>query len=150
MPGKTKSIPELRKELKAKTKRLTALNLQRRKLATRLAAVERKIGTLTSGPQRRVRKRKARKKVTRKVRKGKKASRAKRGKRGRAGKPLAECIRGVLGKAKGGMRAKDVAAAVLKAGYRTKDKTFNKTVAKTLASDKRFKRVKRGVYKAAA
>lgn len=127
MPGKTKSISELRKELKAKTSQLTGLNLRLRKLAAKLAAVDRQIAVLTGGPQRRVRKRK-----------------------GRIGKSLAEYICGVLTKAKGGMRARDVTAAVLQAGYRTKDKTFSKTVAKTLASDRRFKRVSRGVYKLAA
>ena len=63
---------------------------------------------------------------------------------------MAEYIRGVLAKAKEGVRARDVTAAVLQAGYRTRDKTFNKTVAKMLASDKRFRRVSRGIYKLAA
>jgi len=48
------------------------------------------------------------------------------------------------------MRARDLADAVLKAGYVTKDKNFYNTVAKTLGKDKRFKRVGRGLYKLAA
>jgi len=147
MPGKTKSISELRKELKAKTSQLTGLNLRRSKLTARLAAVDRQIAVLTAEPVRRRRKRKVAKKAARKV---KKALRAKPGRKGRVGKPLAEYIRGVLAKAKAGMRVMDVTAAVLRAGYRTRDKTFNQTVAKTLATDKRFRRVSHGIYKPAA
>jgi len=57
----------------------------------------------------------------------------------------------VLAKAKAGkMRAMHLADAVVEAGYVTRDRNFKNTVAKTLAKDKRFKRVGRGMYKLAA
>lgn len=61
------------------------------------------------------------------------------------GKPLIEYVRAVLAKAPQGMRAKDVASAVTKAGYRSFSKDFYGIVATTLR-DKRFKRLHRGVY----
>lgn len=61
------------------------------------------------------------------------------------GKPLVEYVRAVLGKAPQGMRAKDVTSAVRKAGYRSFSKDFYGIVATTLR-DKRFKKLRRGVY----
>ena len=54
-------------------------------------------------------------------------------------------IAGVLGAKKGGMRIKEVVAAVKKAGYKTKSKDFRGIVSATLRTPK-FKRIKRGVY----
>ena len=69
---------------------------------------------------------------------------------GRGGKkPLAQYLAEALGKARTGMRAMNLADAVLKAGYSTKDKNFKQTVAGTLSTNNRFERVSRGVYKLA-
>jgi len=118
-----KSIFQLRKELNAKARELSELKLQRGKLATKLAAIDRQSAALTGRPSRRAGK--------------------------RTGKPLPEYVRGVLARAGRSMRAADVTAAVLRAGYPTKSRTFKKTVAKTLADDKRFKRVGHGIYELA-
>ena len=121
-----KSIFQLRKELNAKARELSELKLQRGKLATKLAAIDRQSAALTGRPSRRAGKRKG---------------------TIRAGKPLAEYIRRVLARAKKPKRAAEITAAVLKAGYPTKDKTFSKRVPKILGEDKRFKRVAHGIYK---
>jgi hypothetical protein len=47
------------------------------------------------------------------------------------------------------LHARDLSDAVLAAGYRTKDKTFRQSVATALSTDKRFRRVRRGIYKLA-
>ena len=47
------------------------------------------------------------------------------------------------------MMAKDVTAAVLKAGYPTKSKDFYGIVAATLREDPSFTKVRRGVYRLA-
>ena len=103
------------------------------------------------GPARKVRK-KAAKKRTRRIHKvAKKAvkrrvKKAVRRARGARGKPLTQYLAEALSKAKAGMRARDLTAAVLNAGYVTRDKNFKQAVAATLGTDKRFKRVSRGVY----
>ncbi len=130
MPKRTRTIQEVEKELRAKQTELATLKAKRDKLARRLAAVDQQIGRLSGGaaPARR---KKAQRKVTRRRRRG--------------GTSLVSCIEQVLAGAKGGMRTKDVAEAVTKAGYKTRAKDFYNIVAKTLRDD-RFKRVKRGVY----
>ncbi len=52
-------------------------------------------------------------------------------------------------KAPRGMRARAIAAAVTRAGYKSFSKDFNAVVAKTLLDRKLFQRVSRGVYKLA-
>ena len=159
---KIQTIAELKKQLSAKRKALTVLAAQRKKLAGRLAAVEKKIATLTGEapagkPPRKKRAKAAKKKVSRKRKVAKKATtevkRAKKAVKKTArkpkratGKPLVNYIKEVLAPAKEGMRAKDVAAAVVKAGYPTKSKSFYGIVAATLADTKAVKRLKRGVY----
>jgi len=59
-------------------------------------------------------------------------------------KPLVDFVAGVLAGSKG-MRVKEVAAAVKKAGYKTNSKDFYGIVATTLR-DKKFAKVSRGVY----
>ena len=49
-------------------------------------------------------------------------------------------------KARGKLAVAEAANAVLAAGYRSKSKAFQKVVGMTLAQDKRFRRVSRGVY----
>ena len=142
MPAKIKTIQELRRELKAKMRSLAKLRAQRRKLVTRAAALDRKIDAIAGAPAPKRKKavRKRRKKVLRRRRK----KVAKRRRRTR-GKPLVAYIAQVLAANKGGMRTKEVAAAVKKAGYKTKSKDFYGIVSPTLR-DPKFKRIKRGVY----
>ena len=64
-------------------------------------------------------------------------------------KPLAQCLAEALSKPGAAMRAMELAAAVLKAGYSTQDKNFKQTVAGMLSTTDRFERVSRGVYKLA-
>ena len=64
-------------------------------------------------------------------------------------KPLSQYLVEALKKADMPSRAAQLSDAVLKAGYVTKDKNFKQTEASTLGSDKRFQRVRRGVYKLA-
>ena len=130
-----KTIAELRRELTAKQQQVRKLRSQRRKLALKLAAIDKAIAALAGGATKAgpARPKKARKKAQR------------RRKRANV-KSLAECLSGALAKAKGKMQIKDLATAVVKAGYVTKDKNFNQTVAKSLDKDKRFKRVGRGLY----
>lgn len=140
MPGKTKTIPELQRELSAKRSLLRRLRAQRRKLATRAAAHDRRIAAIEGGAGPSPKRKKRKKRVVRK--RGKKA--AKRG-RGRRGKSLVASIADVLAAKKGGMRTQEVATAVKKAGYKTKSKDFYGIVSATLRTPK-FKRIKRGVY----
>ena len=143
MPGKIKTIPELQRELIAKRSLLRRLRARRRKLATRAAALDRRIAAIEggAGPSPKRKKRKKRKKSV--VRKRRKKT-AKRGPR-RRGKSLVAYIAKVLAAKKDGMRTKEVAAAVKKVGYKTKSKDFYGIVSATLRTDK-FKRIKRGVY----
>lgn len=137
--ARIKSIAELNRQLQAQQKRLVKLQSQRVKLLAGLRTVDRQIAALTGqAPPAPVRVAKA----------GKKAAR--RGRKGGARKSLTACLIDILASAKGSVRAMDLAGAVIKAGYVTKDKNFKNTVAKTLGKDKRFKRVGRGMYKLAA
>jgi len=142
MPARTQSISQLRRELRAKKKQLATLRASRAKVSRRLAAIDKKIGNLV-GKGRVVKRGKAkrRKKVAGRKRKAV-------GKRKRAtGKPLVQYMLDILGKAPKPMRVKLLAQAVTEAGYKSHSKDFYGIVAKTLLQDKRFKRVKRGVYK---
>jgi septal ring factor EnvC (AmiA/AmiB activator) len=131
VPKKTRSIQEIQKELEAKQKQVASLRAKRNKLSSQLATVEKQISRLTGG---------APAKRAAKPRRGKKARR-----RRARGKPLVAYIEEVLAGHPKGMRAKDVAAAVAKAGYKSRSKDFYNIVAATLR-DKRFKRLSRGVY----
>ena len=94
----------------------------------------------------------SRKKVAKKAAKktAKKAAKKAATKVGRRKKkPLAQYLAEALSKAGTSMRAMDLANAVLKAGYPTRDKNFKQTVASALAVGKRFSRIDRGVYKLA-
>ena len=140
MPAQTKTIQDLRKELKAKTKKLAKLRQQRRKAAVTLAAIDKQIASLVGratkpGPKKKV----AKKKVAKK-----KAGKAKRA----TGTPLLTYVQNALGKAPDGMRVKEVVGAVKKAGYKSLSKDFYGIVATTLRN-KKFKRIKRGLYKLA-
>ena len=145
---RTKTIAQMRKELAIKERQLRRLVARRRKVANLLEQIDRQIvaiGGEAAGPGTRRRKKAAKRKPRGKA---KVARRAKR-RRGAARKPVVEYIKRVLRRASDGMRARDVAAAVRKAGYPTKSKDFYSIVATTLATDSRFKRIRRGVYKLA-
>ena len=127
-----KTISELKRELKLRQQMLEVLYVKRDKLARKLKVVEKNIaaitGEATSGSTFGVRA----------PRKGKF--------RGKGGKPLVSYLRDVLAKAPKGMRARDIAKAVVKAGYPTTSKSFYSIVAATLRDKKNFKRLARGVY----
>jgi hypothetical protein len=149
MARRTMSIRELRRALAAQEKRVTKLVVQRKQLAARLRDLDAQIvglgGEVPAAPKKPGRK--PGKKVAKPVRRGRKpaAKRAKRRKRA-TGRPLAEYIIDVLKKAGGGMRVKDVMAAVRKAGYASMSKDFYGIVAATLRDSKQFKKLSRGVY----
>ncbi len=124
MPGRMKSIPEIQKELKDRKKQLTKLRAQRRDLQKQIAAVDRKIASISGSGR------------------GKPTGKRKRR---RSGKALADYIEDVLKKSGQPMRTKDIADAVKKTGYKSKSKDFYNIVATTLRDD-RFKRVARGSY----
>ena len=149
--AKTKTIAEIRRALAAQEKRLAKLQARRSKIAAKLQRVESEIASLSGEPAaarpgrpKKARKKVAKKKARRVVRKVAKKA-VGRPKQTR-GKPLTQYLAQALSRSKAGMRAKDLTTAVLKAGYVTKDKNFKQTVAKSLGTDKRFKRVSRGVY----
>ena len=143
MPARTKTIQQVRKELQVGQRRLRRLRLRRRRLVVLLAALDRQIAGL-AGKTTKVR-RKRRSKAT----KVKTVKKARRSRKRAVGKPLVEYIRKVLGKASNGLRAKDIAAAVTTAGYRSSSKDFYGIVAATLCDKKNFRRVRRGVYELA-
>lgn len=141
-----KSVTELREELAVKVRQLAELTAQRKTLARGLAALDKRIAALggeapPAKPRRRRKARRGRKPGRRAAKKA-----ARKVGRGYRAKPLVAYIAGALKKARKGMRARDVAAAVLKAGYPTSSKDFYHTVAKTLATEAGFQRVTRGVY----
>jgi len=141
---RVRSIVAIRKELAAKERQLEKLQARRGAVAAKLEAVDRQIHALGGEVPARVGR--PRKKPAVRVAR---APRAPRARGARVGKPLTEFIKEVLAKAPAGMKAKSVTAAVLKAGYPTKDRNFGQTVAKTLAKNPAFRRVRRGVYKSA-
>ena len=150
MPARTRTIRQLQRELNAKKRGLVALRRRRSKAAARLAAIEKEIAVLTgagAGPKV-GRKKKVARKRGRPARK-KRAKKVARKRRRATGKPLVAYMRQVLAKAPRGMRARDIAAAVTKAGYKSFSKDFYAVVAKTLLDRKLFQRVSRGVYKLA-
>ncbi len=126
---RTRTIAELEKELNAKQRRLRTLKSRRAKLAVGLAAIDRQIKSLggKAGPS------------------GKPARSGRKRKLPTNKMPLLDYIALVLAKAKKGMRIKNVAVAVKKAGYKTGSKDFYGIVASTIR-DKMFKRLDRGLY----
>jgi len=136
MPARIRSIEELRQELEAREKELAGLRSQRTRLVRELAALDDRIARLVGEELQPKRKRAGKKKVRRKRKRA-------------GGKPLNQYIEEVLSKAKGAMRTTDIMNAVTKAGYRSTSKRFYYVVARTLRVDKRFRRVRPGLYKLA-
>ena len=138
MAPRVKSIEDLRRELQARENQLGKLEARRQKLLKRLGKVDRQIaaigGEARTGNGRR---------------RGRPPGKPGRpGRRRRAtGTPLPQYIQQVLAKCSEGMRAKDIAVAVTKAGYKSHSKDFYGIVAATLRDESAFKRVSRGVYK---
>lgn len=151
MPARKRTIRQLQRELNAKRRSLSTLRRRRARAAARLAAIDKAIAAMTgAGPGRKPgrKKKKLRRKRGRPAKK--RAVRKVARKRRRAtGKPLLVYMRQVLAKSSGGMRPKDVAAAVTKAGYKSYSKDFYAVVAKALLDRKNFQRVSRGIYKLA-
>jgi len=148
MPRKAKSatISELRRQLAAKERKLATVLNRREKLVARLQAIDEEI--LAMGGEVPTAKRKKRRKA-RKATKAAKTTKATKGKarRKRAGrKPVGDYIAKVLAGAADGLRIKDIAPAVIKAGYKTRSKDFYGIIATAVRSDKRFKKIRRGVY----
>ncbi|HUT92092.1 MAG TPA: hypothetical protein VMY37_21540 [Thermoguttaceae bacterium] len=129
---RTKTIAELRAELAAKEKQLAGLRAKRAGLAKQLDKIDQQIaalgGTGRRGPRKAPTKPVARRTMPKNV------------------KPLIEYVREALAEAKGGMRVKDIMAAVQKAGYKTNSKDFYGVVA-TAVREGGFQKLSRGVYK---
>lgn len=72
------------------------------------------------------------------------------GRRGgaRGGKSLKQYLAEALASGQS-KRTNELTQAVLDAGYKTLDRNFRQTVASTLAGNKQFRRVRRGIYKLA-
>ena len=128
---KTKTIAELRQQLALKERQLKALTARRTKIAAQLSAVDREIAQL-GGKAAPVKKTK--KKIVRKRRK-----------RARNKQNLVDVLEAVL-KGKKGVKVSDVVKLVRAAGYKSTAKQFGNIVSQTLTSNKRFKKVSRGVY----
>ena len=139
---RTKTIQELRKELQAKERAVSKLSVQRDKLVAKLAKVDREIAKLDGATE----SGKDRKRAGRPAGRQKAAKKVSKRRKGRKGKPLTDYIQRVLAKKSDGMRVKEVAAAVKKAGYETRSKDFYGIVATALRDDKQFKRLARVVY----
>ena len=74
-------------------------------------------------------------------------ARSRRPTRGRRSGSLKECIAKVLTGPRGAMTVKDITAAVLKSGYRSKNKTLAKSVGIALTQMKDMTKVRRGVFR---
>ena len=124
------SVEDLKKEIGRRQRKLPALIAARDELNCRIAELEALVGTKPAAVARR---KPARRKA------------ARRGpKPGRAGS-----LNSVLAKAfesKGKLTVAQAVEAALAAGYRSKSKDFANIVSMALSKDKRFRRVRRGVY----
>jgi len=122
---------QLRAELQRRQKNISKLQAKRGRLLKEIGKLDRQIEDLGGQVE----------PVGKPRGKGKRAAKT----TGPAGKPLVECIKDVLAGSKGGMRVKDIASAVQKAGYKTKAKDFYRIVAATVQGDD-FKKLGRGIY----
>lgn len=134
-----KSISDLKKELVTKERMLQKLSAKRDRLADKLSEADKRIAVLLGRGKR-----------------GPAAGRGKKGrrgrKRGRKGRRSAGSLGSILEqvmRGKGSIKVKDAVEMVLAAGYKTKSKQFGNIVSQTLKADKRFRRVRRGLYKVA-
>ena len=124
------AIEELKKEIVRRTKVLPKLIAMRDMLDKKISELE-CLGA--AKPAAVVRRKPGRRTANRKVVKPARA--------GSLGSTLVEALR-----AKGKWAVAEAAEAAIAAGYRSKSKDFANIVSMTLSKDKRFRRVRRGVY----
>ncbi len=125
-------MEDLKKEIARRQRKLPTLIAARDALNCQIAELE---GLAGAKPTVVVRRKKA---GTRKA-----ARRAvKPAREGSLSSTLAEAI-----KAKGKLTIAEAAEAALAAGYKSKSKDFGNLVSMTLSKDRRFRRVRRGVYR---
>jgi len=125
------TIPQLRAEIARRQTGLPKLQKKRAQLLKAIGTIGRQIAALGGQVEQPA---KPKGKPT-KIAKAKVSS----------GKSLVQYIRGVLGRARGGMRVKDIVVAVQKAGYKSAAKDFYGLVAAAVRGDK-FKKLGRGIY----
>ena len=130
------TIAELRKEIVRREKMLAKVYVKRDRVAAKLAALDHKVIALGGEPLPPV------------GRQGGLAGASKVGRKRvarRGDDALVAYVKKALAKSRGGMRVKDVAEAVKKAGYKSDAKNFYGLVAVALRG-KDFRRPGRGVY----
>ncbi|MCG3179322.1 MAG: hypothetical protein BIFFINMI_01656 [Phycisphaerae bacterium] len=139
-------IADLEAALAAKNRQLSALRAERTQVVGRLAAIDREIarlaGVRTGKPGRKPGP--APKAKAKAVKGGRRAARGPR-----AGNTLGNKLHEILSAAGKPMRLLDVLEAVRKSDYPTKSKYLRSQVSQTLSRDKRFRKVRRGVYRTA-
>ncbi|MGD1001933.1 MAG: hypothetical protein ABSA67_14660 [Candidatus Brocadiia bacterium] len=124
------SVDDLKKEIGRRQGKLPKLLAARDALNCQIAELE-GLGDVKAAV--RGRRKAARRKAARRA--------VKPAREGSLSSTLAEAI-----KAKGKLTIAEAAEAVLAAGYKSKSKDFQNIVSMTLSKDKRFRRVRRGVY----
>jgi hypothetical protein len=125
------SVEDLKKEIARRQRKLPELIVARDALNCQIAELEGLGGAKATAVARR--KKPGRKKAGRRAMKP-----------ARAGS-LISALMDALG-ANGKLTVAEAADAVQAAGYKSKSKAFKKVVGITLSTDKRFRRVRRGVY----
>lgn len=126
-----KAIADLRRELEAKEAQLKELRARRRRIAGQLEVLDRRI-TAVSGTRPR-------------PPRGKKAIAVPPRTRAKGRQSLSDVLATVL-RGKGSVKVAEAAKLALAAGYQTSSSQFGNIVSQTLTSDKRFRKVARGVY----
>ena len=135
------SVEDLKKEIGRRQRKLPTLIAARDALNRQIAELE---GLGDVKPPVKRRKKAARRKAARRVVKPAVVKRATVGP-ARAGS-LSSTLAEALG-AKGKLTVAEAADAAQAAGYKSKSKDFQNIVGMTLSTDKRFRRVRRGVYR---
>jgi hypothetical protein len=124
------SAEELKKEIGRRQRKLPALIAARDELNCRIAELETLVGAAPAAVARKRRRR--RKRARRMVKPARKGS-------------LTSVLEKAFGR-KGKLTVAEAAKAAVAAGYRSKSKDFGNIVSMALAKDKRFRRVRRGLY----
>ena len=127
----SKSIIDMERELASKKELLKKLKTKKAAILKRLKSTDRQISSVMG---------RGRKRIARRGRPAK--QRTKR----RSSLVLSDVMVKVM-KGKGSLKVADVAKSVVKAGYKTRSKTFGNIVSHTLKKDERFTKVRRGLYK---
>ena len=130
------SVEDLKKEIARRQRKLPALIAARDALNRQIAELE---GLSGAKPKAIARKKPGRRKAARRVVTPAVLKPARAG-------SLSSALTEALG-AKGKLTVAEAAAAVQMAGYKSKSKDFQNIVSMTLSRDKRFMRVRRGVYR---